>query len=52
MYDTMHINLSTKSVYLTEDGDFKVADWAYIEDKEHERYFRVREDGEKKDVCY
>ena len=51
MYDTMHMNLTMKSIYLTEDADFKVADWTYIDDREIESFFAGKREG-KEDFTY
>ena len=41
MYDTKHLRMQPKSVFLTEEGDFKLADWGVIiDEKEYERYFK------------
>ena len=41
MYDTKHLRLQPKSIFLTEDGDFKVADWGVIiDEKEYGRYYK------------
>ena len=39
MYDTKHLTLEPKNIFLTEDGDWKVAGWGQrIDHKEYERY--------------
>jgi NIMA (never in mitosis gene a)-related kinase len=53
MYDTKHLSMQPKSVFLTEEGDFKLADWGVIiDEKEYERYFKEGRMTQIENVSY
>jgi len=45
----MHMNLTMKSIHITEDADFKVGNWKYIDDREYKSFFKndrnIKEDS-------